>query len=50
LEYRFETVPVRLVLRIQSLSIEELNRLFELTLTATSLQEVEQATNYDKHR
>lgn len=48
LEHRFETVPVRLVLQIQSLSIEELNRLFELTLTATSLQEVEQAAHDDK--
>jgi predicted transposase YdaD len=48
LEHRFEAVPVRLVLRIQSLSLEELNRLFELTLTATSLQEVEQAANNGK--
>jgi hypothetical protein len=43
LERRFGAVPVDLVLRTEKLLTEQLNRLFDLAVDATSLDEIEQA-------
>ena len=43
LEHRFGPLPVQLVLRTEDLTIDDLNRLFDLALDASSLDEVAQA-------
>ncbi len=45
LEHQFGTVPVRLVLRIDNLTVDERSRLFDLAPDASSLEGVEQAIN-----
>lgn len=45
LAHRFPSVPVKLVLRIQKLNADALSDLFDLALTASSLDEIEQAVN-----
>lgn len=45
LEHQFGTVPVRLVLRLDDLTVDELSRLFDLALDASSLDEAEEAIN-----
>lgn len=43
LEHRFGTVPVRLVLRIDELSADELTRLYDEALDASSPDEIDEA-------
>ncbi|MBS1252515.1 MAG: hypothetical protein MAG451_01555 [Anaerolineales bacterium] len=43
LEHRFGTVPVRLVLRINKLTVDDLSRLYNLALDASSLSEIDEA-------
>ncbi|MCI0394624.1 MAG: DUF4351 domain-containing protein [Chloroflexi bacterium] len=45
LEHRFGSVPAELILRTKDLKAEELVRLFDLALEASSLAEIEQAVN-----